>query len=191
MDSESKTNLEHHWFLKVIVTGEPGVGKTSLVEKYVSGHFLNDYKASIGVNMYVKKLNVEEINFAFQMEENSHIDIQLWDIAGHERWNKTRHLYYAGAQGALIIGDLTREKTFEEIERFWYPDLVEHCNKIPVILIGNKSDLPRKINQDKIKDLSKKIEAIDSIYTSAKTGNNVEEAFRLIAEKIIEKSEKT
>lgn len=191
MQRKKTERMEQHWVLKVIITGEPGVGKTSLVEKFVSGHFLNDYKASIGVNMYVKKLDIENMELNVQTDKNNHIDLQLWDIAGHERWARTRHLYYAGAQGALIIGDLTREKTFSEIESFWYPDLMEHCSNIPIILIANKNDLTRKADKKKLKQLGSKINALDIIDTSAKTGNNVEESFRLIAEKIIKKTEIT
>ncbi|MFO8019522.1 MAG: Rab family GTPase [Promethearchaeia archaeon] len=191
MKSENRTISERYWVFKVVITGEPGVGKTSLAERFVSGHFLNDYRASIGVNMYVKKLELGNMDIPVEKDKDHHVDIQLWDIAGHERWKKTRHLYYGGAQGALIIGDLTREKTFEEIETFWFPDLMEHCNdEIPLILVGNKADLPRKVNQEKLDSLGEEINALETIITSAKTGNNVETAFRLMSKKVIERSEK-
>ena len=104
--------------IKVIIIGEAGVGKTSLVKKFVSGRFTSDYRVSIGANLFVKNLIL-----------NSDVDvsIQIWDIAGQEKWVKMRHLYYRGAHGALIVGDLTRENTFEQLKDFWNPDLKKFC----------------------------------------------------------------
>ena len=167
-----------NFIFKVIVIGEPATGKTSLVKKYVSGHFSQDYRASIGTNLYIKKI---------QLDSGEEGKIQLWDIAGQERWIKMRHTYYRGAQGALILGDLTREKSFLQIEDFWYSDIKKYCEDIPVLLIGNKNDLESEITKENIDALGKKINAESVLYTSAKNGNNVEKAFHLISELIYEK----
>jgi len=167
-----------NFIFKVIVIGEPATGKTSLVKKYVSGHFSQDYRASIGTNLYIKKIKLES------GEEGK---IQLWDIAGQERWIKMRHTYYRGAQGALILGDVTREKSFLQIEDFWYADITKYCPDIPVILIGNKIDLESEISKDKVKAIGDKINADSLLFTSAKNGNNVEEAFHLISKLIHKK----
>ncbi len=98
------------YHIKVIIIGEAGVGKTSLVKKFVSGHFAKDYRASIGTNMFIKKLD---------LNLDQKVSIQIWDIAGQEKWTKMRHLYYKGTQGALIVGDLARRNTFEQIVQFW------------------------------------------------------------------------
>ena len=92
--------------IKVIIIGESGVGKTSLVKKFVSGQFSKDYRSSIGTNIFTKiiDLNVEKA-----------IAIQLWDIAGQERWTKMRHVYYRGARGVIIVGDVARKNTFKNI----------------------------------------------------------------------------
>ncbi|MFX1446983.1 MAG: Rab family GTPase, partial [Promethearchaeota archaeon] len=115
--------------IKVIVIGDAGVGKTSLVKKFVSGRFTSDYRVSIGANLFVKDLI---------LEPDMDISIQIWDIAGQEKWVKMRHLYYRGAHGALIVGDLTRENTFEQLNEFWNPDLTKFCGDIPKILVVNK-----------------------------------------------------
>ncbi len=99
--------------LKIIIIGEPAVGKTSLVKKYVSGQFTEDYRSSIGTNIFTKKI---------VLEENTIATLQLWDIAGQERWIKMRGSYYSGAKGVMIVGDLTRKNSFDQIEKFWIPD---------------------------------------------------------------------
>jgi len=162
--------------LKIIIIGEPAVGKTSLVKKFVSGQFANDYRASIGTNIFTTKINL-----------NSGIDvkIQIWDIAGQERWIAMRTIYYKGTDGVLIVADLTRKTTFEQIEKFWYPDLKKNNISSPIILLGNKSDLKKDITEEEIEALGKKIDTKDILITSAKTGVNVEKAFKLISEQVI------
>ncbi|MFX0076474.1 MAG: Rab family GTPase [Candidatus Hermodarchaeota archaeon] len=162
--------------IKVIIIGEPGVGKTSLVKKFVSGRFTRDYRVSIGANLFVKDLII-----------NSEIEvtIQIWDIAGQEKWVKMRHLYYKGAHGALIVGDITRENTFEQLKDFWSPDLKQFCGEIPKILVINKVDLKPIISDGLVKNLAQNINVNTTIYTSAKNGQNVEEAFHKIAEEIV------
>ena len=96
-----------------------------------------------------------------------------------------RHSYYTGAKGILIIGDLTRKNTFNQIEKFWFPDLKKYCEIAPTILIANKNDLKRDIDEKEINSLGKKINALSTFYTSAKTGENVELAFKIISTQAI------
>ncbi|MFX1236653.1 MAG: GTP-binding protein [Promethearchaeota archaeon] len=167
-----------NFILKIIVIGEPATGKTSLVKKYISGHFSQDYRASIGTNMYIKKV---------KLDSGDDAKIQLWDIAGQEKWIKMRHVYYRGAQGALVLGDLTREKSFYQIESFWREDLLKYCPNIPIILIGNKNDLKMETTKEKVESVGKKLGAVSVIYTSAKTGDNVKQAFKTISEIVYKK----
>ena len=166
--------------IKIIVIGEPAAGKTSLVKKFVSSHFSTDYRASIGANMFIKDII---------LDSGQEVKIQLWDIAGQERWIKMRHIYYKGAQGALILGDLTREKSFTQIEKFWVPDVKNFCSEIPIILIANKNDLNRELSEETVLSLAEKIKAKDILFTSAKTGENVEKAFKLIAKLVLKINE--
>jgi len=162
--------------LKIIIIGEPAVGKTSLVKKFVSGKFTKDYRASIGTNIFIKKI---------KLENDIDTTIQLWDIAGQERWIKMRRPYYAGARGVLIVGDLTRKNTFDQIEKFWVPDVKQYCDFTPIVLLANKNDLKREQSEIEINSLGDKIKAISIIHTSAKTGENVELAFKIISEQAI------
>jgi len=158
--------------LKIIIIGEPGVGKTSLVKKFVSGQFSKDYRASIGTNIFIKNLN---------LNKDKSVSVYIWDIAGQERWVNMRRLYYRGAHGALIVGDLTRKNTFDQIQQFWNPDLLNYCTNIPKILIANKNDLNNKIDEKEINGIGKAIEAKIILFTSAKNGENVEKSFELIS----------
>jgi len=164
--------------LKVIIIGEPAVGKTSLVKKFVSGQFSKDYRSSIGTNIFAKKL---------KLDNEIDTTIQLWDIAGQERWTNMRHLYYAGAKGVLIVGDLTRKNTFVQIEKFWVPDVKKYCNVSPILLLGNKNDLEKQLSEKEIYSMGERINAISIINTSAKTGENVESAFKIISEEAIKR----
>ena len=158
--------------LKIIIVGEPAVGKTSLVKKFVSGQFAKDYRSSIGTNIFIKKINLKNIG---------KVTIQLWDIAGQERWINMRRSYYVGSKGVLIVGDLTRKNTFDQIEEFWVPDIKKYCEIAPIVLLANKNDLDKELNKKEISILGEKINAISTIYTSAKTGENVEIAFKIIS----------
>jgi len=164
--------------LKIIIVGESAVGKTSLVKKFVSGQFAKDYRSSIGTNIFIKKINLKNIG---------KVTIQLWDIAGQERWINMRHLYYVGAKGVLIVGDLTRKNTFDQINQFWIPDIKQYCELAPIVLIANKSDLKMEVSEKEINYLGKEINAISILFTSAKTGQNVEMAFKIITERVINK----
>jgi small GTP-binding protein len=162
--------------LKIIVIGEPAVGKTSLVKRFVSGQFTKDYRSSIGTNIFTKKII---------LEKKTETTLQLWDIAGQERWVNIRRPYYSGAKGVIIVGDLTRSNTFDQIEKFWIPDLTQDCSLVPIILLANKSDLSNKIEKQWIDSLGERINTNSIFFTSAKTGENVELAFKLIAEQAI------
>jgi Ras-related protein Rab-32 len=162
--------------LKIIVIGEPAVGKTSLVKRFVSGQFTKDYRSSIGTNIFTKKV---------VLEKKTETILQLWDIAGQERWIKMRRPYYSGAKGVIIVGDLTRFNTFDQIEEFWVPDLLENCSLVPIILLANKSDLSNKTEEQRIDSLGERINTRAIVFTSAKTGENVELAFKLITEQAI------
>jgi small GTP-binding protein len=146
------------------------------VKKFVSGHFTRDYRVSIGANLFVKDL---------VLNSDIQVSIQIWDIAGQEKWVKMRHLYYKGAHGALVVGDVTRGNTFEQLMEFWNPDLKQFCGEIPRILVVNKVDLKPMISNSEVENLAQNIDVNETIFTSAKNGQNVEKAFHKIAEEIV------
>lgn len=97
-----------------------------------------------------------------------------------------RHSYYSGAKGVIIVGDLNRKNTFDQIEKFWVQEIKQYCSSAPIILLANKTDLLNKIEEQEIISLGKRIKADLVLFTSAKTGDNVELAFLRISEQAIE-----
>jgi small GTP-binding protein len=164
--------------IKIVVIGEGGVGKTSLIKKYMDQIFTEDYRPTIGTNIFIKKM-------VFDGDE---YNISVWDLAGQEKYEKMRFMYYKGAKGALIVGDLTRKDTFRKIQGFWAPDFYKHeSQNAPIILIANKNDLEPEINDIEIEETAKNINAVSHIRTSAKIGTNVNDAFTSLIKNIVKK----
>jgi len=165
---------------KLAILGDAGVGKTSLVNQYCENIFKEDYRATMGVHLIKKDIELENIN--------SIVHLILWDIAGQDAYEKTRQKYYDGCTGALLVYDITRYNTFNSIEQKWIKDFSKHVkSNVPYVLIGNKTDLEQDrgvFSEDALK-LASKINAADFIETSAKLGDNVEEAFLKLVQQIL------
>lgn len=175
--------IERKWALKLTVLGDPAVGKTSLIKKYVTGTFEKDYHPTLGVDITLKDIVLNEIN--------SEVRLILWDIAGQDKYELTRKMFFQGCSGALLVYDMTRHSTFKQITSKWLEDFKNFGRPDGVyILIGNKSDLKDsiKISSEEGKTLSQGINATDFIETSAKYGDNVEKAFRKLVSHILSKS---
>ncbi len=147
--------------------------------KYVRNEFSQDYITTIGTNFLTKDI---------KPDGKSTVKLVIWDIAGQKRFRLLRKEFYVGTNGALVIFDLTRYSTFEEIEE-WISEMFEILeNNIPFVLIGNKSDLIKEIGRsfemENAKDFAEKYES-KYIETSAKTGENIENAFIQLAMSMI------
>ena len=168
------------YILKFAILGDAGVGKTSLVNQYVLKSFQADYRATLGVNIVKKDINLEEANIF--------VRLLLWDIAGQKSYEQSRHKYYEGCSGALLVFDITRIHTFNNIKNKWYDDFSQYVKgDIPYILIGNKNDLinARMVKEEDALELSKELSAIELIETSAKNGINVERAFISLVREVL------
>jgi len=166
---------------KLVLLGDAAVGKTSLVDIYTQHKFKEDYKPTLGVSICVKELKIEKIN--------AQIRLVLWDIAGQEKYVLSRKMFFQGVVGALLVYDITRHSTFENIESKWLKDLNEYSEEeLSCILIGNKIDLKdsKVVTTKDGEELSEKINASDFIETSAKYGDNVEKAFEKLVFQILE-----
>ena len=171
---------------KFCIIGDNAVGKTSSIRQFVEGKFDTDYKSTIGLNI---------VTHSFPLLDNE-INAVLWDLGGQQYYHKFRRNYYNGTQAAFILFDLTRYESFENARDYWYPELKEFAPPgIPIVLVGNKSDLKdkRKVKYEegeKLADeLSEKENSLVSyIETSAANGENVEEAFGMVTYQYIMKS---
>ncbi len=160
--------LEPTFKFKICLLGEGSVGKTSLIYRYVENKFREDYKSTLGVNLLQKIIKVED----------RLISAQIWDLGGQDSFKSLRNLYLEGSQGALLVFDLTNEKSFEKVSD-WLNDFRRiRTEGEPVILIGNKADLMDhiKVQESEASDYAKE-KNLDLVITSAKTGENVENAF--------------
>ncbi|MFW9992484.1 MAG: GTP-binding protein [Candidatus Odinarchaeota archaeon] len=173
--------------LKTILIGDGGVGKTSLVNTYVEkGPFQADYKITIGVEISSKEVKLASGDVAV---------LSLHDVAGQPRFEAVRPAFYKGTHLALCVYDVTREKSLENLEKIWIPELersnpISSSGGIPIqkVLIGNKIDLEdlRMIETSEGEEASKRIGCISHIETSAKENTNVNESFTVLVEKYME-----
>ena len=167
-----------NYIVKICLLGEANVGKTSLVYRFIENKFRDNYKSTLGVNLLKKDLNVGGYG---------DVVAQIWDLGGQESFKSLRKLYLEGANGALLIYDLTQKKTFEKL-RGWIEDFNLARPNEPTILIGNKNDLKDKsqVTDEEANRFASEFN-IQYLSTSAKTGTNVEEAFNKMIKTILDK----
>ena len=186
-DIEAPKSDNINKILKVLVIGEMGSGKTSIIRQYVQGFFSEFYKSTIGVDFANKTIT---------WDDTTTISLQLWDIAGQERYGTMTHVYYQEATAALVVFDLTKEKTFEMVLN-WKNDVDQKVftadNKpIPCLLLGNKVDLieedPSKWQRtdEEMNEYCKTNGFIGFYKTSARLKTNIEEAANFLVKYIIE-----
>lgn len=168
---------EKHWILKCCLLGEANVGKTSLAHRFIENSFQNSYKATLGVNLMKKDIKIDE----------NEVSVQIWDLGGQQSFKSLRRLYLEGANGALLVYDVTKAESFEKLGD-WIRDFREiQGEKWPLVLIGNKADLTDKIkvSEDEAKKYATE-NNISLIITSAKSGENVEEGFKNLIKSILD-----
>ncbi|CAL9044197.1 ras-related protein RABA1f-like [Musa acuminata AAA Group] len=159
---------EYDYLFKVVLIGDSGVGKSNLLSRFTRDEFSLESKSTIGVEFATRSIRVED----------KVIKAQIWDTAGQERYRAITSAYYRGAVGALVVYDITRHVTFENIER-WLKELRDHTDtNIAIMLVGNKADLRhlRAVSIDDAKDFSER-ENTFFMETSALESTNVEDAF--------------
>ncbi len=155
---------------KITLFGPGGVGKTSLLLRYIKDYFSNDLKKTIGSNFLIKDVELD----------GKTIRLLLWDIGGQPQFHKLRTIYFKGSNAALGVFDLSSSQTLLKIPG-WISSIKKTVKKaIPMVLIGNKADLEREVDRLEAEDLAKKLNC-EYMETSAKTGENVELVFEKIA----------
>ncbi|ERM97638.1 ras-related protein RIC2 [Amborella trichopoda] len=179
---------DYDYLFKVVLIGDSGVGKSNLLSRFTRNEFSLESKSTIGVEFATRSLNVD----------GKVIKAQIWDTAGQERYRAITSAYYRGAVGALLVYDVTRQATFENVER-WLKELRDHTDpNIVVMLIGNKSDLRHlvAVSTEDGKSFAER-ESLYFMETSALESTNVENAFaevltqiyRIVSKKAVDASE--
>ncbi|KAG7484347.1 ras-related protein Rab-38 [Megalops cyprinoides] len=176
-----QNNQKEHLY-KILVIGDLGVGKTSIIKRYVHQNYSTNYRATIGVDFALKVLNWD----------SETVRLQLWDIAGQERFGNMTRVYYREAMGAFIVFDITRPTTFEAVTK-WKEDLdskltLSNGKNIAAVLLANKCDQGRDMllnNGIKMDQFCKDNGFVGWFETSAKDNINIDQAANCLVKYII------
>lgn len=166
---------EYDYLFKVVLIGDSGVGKSNLLSRFTRNEFNLESKSTIGVEFATRSIQVD----------GKTLKAQIWDTAGQERYRAITSAYYRGAVGALLVYDIAKHVTFENVDR-WLKELRDHADhNIVIMLVGNKSDLRhlRAVPTDDAKSYAEQ-RNLSFIETSALDSTNVEQAFQTILTEI-------
>ncbi len=177
MDPESKT-----YKFKICLVGEEAVGKTSLIHRFVSGAFDESYIRTLGAVVSKKTVSLGSMS-----GRPVSVDMMILDIMGKRTFLQLfKEAYFHGAKGILAVFDVTRKASLHDLTK-WIDGVRDSVGPIPVYTLGNKIDLTerREVNEQEASDALRSYEC-PILYTSAKTGANVEQAFQSLAKTIVE-----
>lgn len=166
---------EYDYLFKVVLIGDSGVGKSNLLSRFTRNEFNLESKSTIGVEFATKSIQVDAKT----------VKAQIWDTAGQERYRAITSAYYRGAVGALLVYDISKQITFENVER-WLKELRDHAEQnIVIMLVGNKSDLRhrRAVTTEDAMAFAEN-NGLAFIETSALDATGVDESFRQILTEI-------
>ena len=169
---------------KLVVLGDSGVGKTTIIHQYINDEFRADFKATIGADFSSKTIEIGEET----------IEFNIWDTAGEERFHSVGASFYRGVEAVILVYDITQHETFEHLQK-WKDDLysksgIPISEEIPMIIFGNKADLEdqRQVAKYEVDQIGN-ANNIPVMEVSAKNGSNIEEGFKKIAELYLKASE--
>ena len=163
---------------KILTIGESGVGKTCILRRFVENKFLKNHLATIGIDFKTKNIEID----------GTPIKLKIWDTAGQERFRNITNQYYKGADGIILVFDVTDQKSFEKIKE-WMSQIRANtqADQIGLVLLGNKCDIePRTISKNDGEELGKEL-GIEYYETSAMKGDGIAQAFEFLAKNILTK----
>jgi small GTP-binding protein len=163
---------------KALLLGDGAVGKTSLIRKFVTDKFDDKYITTIGT-----KITKKEMVFK---EQNIELTMMMWDILGQKGYTTIQSSSYRGAEGAIMVCDLTRAETLRSLEEYWMPELGKVVGDVPLVFVGNKVDLleQRQVSEDELAAFAKRFGA-PFYMSSARTGERVEDLFKKLGELVL------
>uniref|UniRef100_A0A7R9WWN1 Uncharacterized protein n=1 Tax=Craspedostauros australis TaxID=1486917 RepID=A0A7R9WWN1_9STRA len=171
----TKMNPEYDYLFKLLLIGDSGVGKSCLLLRFADDTYTESYISTIGVDFKIRTIELD----------GKTIKLQIWDTAGQERFRTITSSYYRGAHGIIVVYDVTDNESFNNVKQ-WLHEIdryaAENVNKL---LVGNKSDLTAKrvVSTEQGKEFAESL-GIEFLETSAKTADNVEQAFLTMASQI-------
>ena len=174
MESSNDSEL----VFKILLLGDSEVGKSCFLMRYSENVFIENYITTIGLDYKLKTV---------KLDSGKSIKVQLWDTAGQDKYRTIAKNYYKGSHGILLLYDITKQSSFDNI-REWVRDIKEEVSEKAIIfLIGNKIDMDeqRKITKEKGEELAEEYK-IPFFEASAKSGENVDEVFKALYNKICE-----
>ena len=168
--------MSTRYTFKIVIAGDGGTGKTTLINRYMTNKFNVDTKMTIGAGFFTKTLEIND----------SILKLQIWDFGGEKRFRFILPTYCKGAHGVIMAFDLTRLPTFVNLDE-WINIVKKNAEDPKIILIGTKLDLGEKIDEETISEFLKRNNEIASFYkTSSKTGENVEDVFMQMGKLLLE-----
>ena len=173
--------MEYDYLFKLLIIGDSGVGKSSILMQYIDSVYADNYISTIGVDFKIKTIELD----------GKQIKLQVWDTAGQERFRTIISSYYRGAHGVILVYDITDLNSFTNLE-YWLNEITTHSNtNISKLIIGNKCDSQnRNVTKEEGKLFAEK-NNIDFIETSAKTAENLNEAFKKLTQNLLLNSSET
>jgi small GTP-binding protein len=165
---------------KVIMLGDSGVGKSSIISRYVSGYFVKDLVSTTGTN------------YSYKICENKDqkVRLNIWDTAGQEKYRSLGKHFYKNAYIVCIVFDITKKETFQSIKEVWYPEILKNGEEHHIIaVIGNKIDkyTEEEVNEDECSSYAKEIDG-HFFLVSAKNGKGINDMFQTLADIYLEPS---
>ena len=177
--TKEKSYLSKHYddLFKLVIIGDSGVGKSCILLRFADDTFTENYYSTIGVDFRFKCVDIGERK----------CKLQIWDTAGQERFKTVTSAYYRGADGIIIVFDQTDKESFNNVQN-WIDDISKYSTEEPSkIIIANKEDISderKSVKMEDIAELEKKT-GLEVIKTSAKTGENIDYAFKKLTQKLL------
>lgn len=172
---------EYDYLFKLLLIGDSGVGKSCLLLRFADDNFTDSYISTIGVDFRFRTITIDKKT----------VKLQIWDTAGQERFRTITSAYYRGADGIIMVYDVTSAESFEHVEE-WLSEVDRYANEnTSKLLVGNKADLVdlKQVQEETATRFAEKL-GISFLETSAKTATNVDAAFLTMSKELIAAREK-
>jgi len=178
----SAPKRDYDFLFKLVLIGDSGVGKSCLLLRFADDNFTDSYISTIGVDFRFRTITIDKKT----------VKLQIWDTAGQERFRTITSAYYRGADGIIMVYDVTSQESFDHVEA-WLSEVDRYANEnTSKLLLGNKADLQdeRQVTEETGHKFAEKL-GIPFLETSAKTAVGVDQAFLTMAKELIRLREQT